>query len=52
MSYRGFWWYSSYSMPTGIDGVVRKETKKIYPNDPCPCGSEKNTRDAVGRNNR
>ncbi|HHT87707.1 MAG TPA: hypothetical protein GX002_01660 [Clostridiales bacterium] len=38
-----------YSMPSGIDGTIRKETKKIYPNDPCPCGSGKKYKRCCGR---
>lgn len=30
-----------YSMPNGLDGSVEMKTKKVYPNDPCPCGSGK-----------
>ena len=38
-----------YSMPTGIGGAIKKETKKIYPNDPCPCGSGKKYKRCCGR---
>lgn len=31
-------------------GTVRRETKKIYPNDPCPCGSGKKYKKCCGRN--
>lgn len=33
--------YPVYSMPSGLDGSVEMKTKKVYPNDPCPCGSGK-----------
>ncbi|MGN0364903.1 MAG: SEC-C metal-binding domain-containing protein [Suilimivivens sp.] len=28
--------------PKGLDGNAVRVEKKIYPNDPCPCGSGKN----------
>ena len=31
-------------------GTVRREGKKIYPNDPCPCGSGKKYKKCCGRN--
>jgi len=31
-------------------GTVRREGKKIYPNDPCPCGSGKKYKKCHGRN--
>ena len=31
-------------------GTVRREHKKIYPNDPCPCGSGKKYKKCHGRN--
>ena len=30
-------------------GTVRREGKKIYPNDPCPCGSGKKYKKCCGR---
>ena len=31
-------------------GTVRREGHKIYPNDPCPCGSGKKYKNCCGRN--
>lgn len=31
-------------------GTVRREVHKIYPNDPCPCGSGKKYKKCCGRN--
>mgnify|MGYP000947564209 CR=1 FL=1 len=31
-------------------GTVRREGHKIYPNDPCPCGSGKKYKKCCGRN--
>ena len=31
-------------------GTVRREGLKIYPNDPCPCGSGKKYKKCCGRN--
>ena len=31
-------------------GTVRRESRKIYPNDPCPCGSGKKYKKCCGRN--
>lgn len=31
-------------------GTVRRETKKVYPNDPCPCGSGKKYKKCCGKN--
>lgn len=31
-------------------GTVRREGRKIYPNDPCPCGSGKKYKKCHGRN--
>ena len=30
-------------------GPVRRESAKIYPNDPCPCGSGKKYKQCCGR---
>ena len=40
---------SSFSYPNGIKGTVVKETKKVYPNDPCPCGSGKKFKKCCGK---
>lgn len=36
--------------PDGMDGGMRMSEKKIYPNDPCPCGSGKKYKKCCGRN--
>lgn len=33
-----------------VAGTVKREGKKIYPNDPCPCGSGKKYKNCCGRN--
>lgn len=38
-----------FSMQNGIGGPVQKTEKKIYPNDPCPCGSGKKYKKCCGR---
>jgi hypothetical protein len=38
-----------YSMSSGINGSIDVSTKKIYPNDPCPCGSGKKYKKCCGR---
>lgn len=38
-----------FSMSSGIDGSIEMKTKKIYPNDPCPCGSGKKYKKCCGR---
>ena len=35
--------------PNGISGEPEVRTKKIYPNDPCPCGSGKKYKKCCGR---
>ncbi len=35
--------------PSGLDGKVVSMEKKIYPNDPCPCGSGKKYKKCCGR---
>lgn len=40
---------TSFSLPNGIKGTVVKETKKVYPNDPCPCGSGKKFKKCCGK---
>ena len=34
---------------SGVKAPVRKQEKKIYPNDPCPCGSGKKYKQCCGR---
>lgn len=48
--------YDSYAdeisvtvFPNGINGTPRTQNKKIYPNDPCPCGSGKKYKKCCGR---
>ncbi len=36
-------------MPYGINGEQRIIQKKVYPNDPCPCGSGKKYKKCCGR---
>lgn len=36
-------------MPNGMSGQVITGTKKIYPNDPCPCGSGKKYKKCCGK---
>lgn len=38
-----------FSMSSGIDGSIEMKTKKIYPNDPCPCGSGQKYKKCCGR---
>ena len=33
-----------------VAGIVRREGRKIYPNDPCPCGSGKKYKKCCGKN--
>ncbi len=33
-----------------IAGTVKREEKKVYPNDPCPCGSGKKYKKCCGKN--
>ena len=40
---------TTMSMPDGISGKTVVGTKKIYPNDPCPCGSGKKYKKCCGR---
>ena len=35
--------------PKGLDGNAVRVEKKIYPNDPCPCGSGKKYKKCCGR---
>lgn len=41
---------SVFSMPEGLGGPVQSTVKKIYPNDPCPCGSGRKYKKCCGRN--
>jgi uncharacterized protein YecA (UPF0149 family) len=34
---------------TNINGTMTKTTKKVYPNDPCPCGSGKKFKKCCGK---
>lgn len=34
---------------SAVQGPKKRETKKIYPNDPCPCGSGKKFKQCCGR---
>ncbi len=36
-------------MPAGLNGPAIKTTQKVYPNDPCPCGSGKKFKKCCGR---
>lgn len=38
-----------FSYPSGINGTMEKSIKKVYPNDPCPCGSGKKFKKCCGR---
>ena len=40
----------SGSMPVEVIGREVTSTKKVYPNDPCPCGSGKKYKKCCGRN--
>ena len=40
---------STFSMPQGLGGPVVSGKKKIYPNDPCPCGSGLKYKKCCGR---
>ena len=37
-------------MPEGVNGPVVTMQKKVYPNDPCPCGSGKKYKKCCGKN--
>lgn len=36
-------------LPNGVDGPAKMSQKKVYPNDPCPCGSGKKFKKCCGR---
>ena len=38
-----------FNMPGGVNGPVHAAQKKVYPNDPCPCGSGKKYKKCCGR---
>lgn len=40
---------SAVEFSNGINGPVKVKEKKIYPNDPCPCGSGKKYKKCCGR---
>ena len=33
----------------GLSGAMKTESRKVYPNDPCPCGSGKKFKKCCGR---
>lgn len=35
--------------PNGVNGNVIRVEKKVYPNDPCPCGSGKKYKKCCGK---
>ena len=39
-------------LPNGLDGPVKMSQKKVYPNDPCPCGSGKKFKKCCGKTMR
>ena len=41
---------SVVNQPEGPDGPVKITQKKIYPNDPCPCGSGRKYKKCCGKN--
>ena len=42
--------FTTMMYPNGLDGKVIKSEKKVYPNDPCPCGSGKKYKKCCGKN--
>ena len=40
----------TFTYKQGINGPVTKTVKKVYPNDPCPCGSGKKYKKCCGKN--
>ena len=40
--------FSQISFPTGLNGPAIRTNKKVYPNDPCPCGSGKKYKKCCG----
>lgn len=43
---------NTVTFPDGINGKAVKSKKKIYPNDPCPCGSGKKYKQCCGRHKK
>ena len=41
--------FPSISFPEGLDGPAVRTKIKVYPNDPCPCGSGKKYKKCCGR---
>lgn len=39
-------------LPNGLDGPAKMSQKKVYPNDPCPCGSGKKFKKCCGKTMR
>ena len=39
-------------LPNGVDGPAKMSQKKVYPNDPCPCGSGKKFKKCCGKTMR
>lgn len=39
-------------LPNGLDGPAKMSQKKVYPNDPCPCGSGKKFKKCCGKTTR
>lgn len=39
----------TFTFESGIHGSMKTSMKKIYPNDPCPCGSGKKYKKCCGR---
>lgn len=40
---------STLNSDNGINGTMTKGAKKVYPNDPCPCGSGKKYKRCCGK---
>lgn len=40
---------SELHFPNGMNGQAKNVVKKVYPNDPCPCGSGKKYKKCCGR---
>ena len=38
-----------FAYPNGLNGAMEKRIKKVYPNDPCPCGSGKKFKKCCGK---
>ena len=35
-------------LPNGLDRPIKMSQKKVYPNDPCPCGAGRSLRSVAG----